>query len=146
MAALSIPTPPSPKYRLRELPELFSSRILLLLLTLLSQSLCRLLQIFRQRREFRAHALQQRRGVLVSLRSVVHAEARRTLRRPAPQAASGVLPVFPQDVITHADVRQLLHVAVVIAHNPLQRVQARLLGRHAVAHVLDDRVCTRNAD
>ena len=77
---------------------------------------------------------------------VVHGEALQMIGRARPQRYASVRAVVAQDVVRHVHVRQLVHVAVVVADDALEGVHAGLFGRHAVAHVFDDRVSAADLD
>src|SRR5689334_8276506 len=118
-----------------------------LLLTALFAELAPLpLQHVRNRRIFRADALKQRRAVLVPLGAVVNAESSTPLGRAAPQAAACVLAILAQDVIRHAGVLELVHVVVEIARDATKRIHAGFLRRHALPHILDNRVSAGHPD
>ena len=75
------------------------------------------------------------------MRAVVNGDLVRIAFRVAlPQRNAGVGAVFAQDVVGHVDEAQLVHVAVVVADDALERVHAGFVRGHAVAHVLDDGV------
>src|SRR3954463_10812412 len=57
-----------------------------------------------------------------------------------PQADAGVSTIFAQHIVRHIHEPQLVHVAVVIADDALQRLDTSLLRRHAVPHVFDNRM------
>src|SRR5690349_10928700 len=97
------------------------------LLSLLSQPPHCVFQGFRRWGEFRAFAFQQRHAVLATLAAIVDRKLRCVLGRATPETDAGVLPVLAQDVVRHADVLELIHVVVVIAGDPLQRVKTGFL-------------------
>ena len=68
------------------------------------------------------------------------------LRVPSHSETPAYAPVFPQNVVGHIQKTQPAHVSVVIAHDALERVHARILRRHTVPHVLDDGVRARRLD
>jgi len=80
-------------------------------------------------------------------RSVMHRELMLVTRRISlPKAYARVRAIVTQHVIGHINETQFVHVAVVIAHDPLQSIHACFLRRHAMTHILHNRVCARDLD
>src|SRR5215831_2940566 len=63
-----------------------------------------------------------------------------------PKRDTGISSVFAQNVVHHIDKAQALAITVVAAHDSLQDIHAGLQGRHALAHVLDDRMRAHDLD
>src|SRR6202790_1088894 len=91
-------------------------------------------------------AFEQRNGCLGALGAVVNGDLVLFVRVAFPDRHAGVGPVFTQDVVGHVDELQLAHVVVVVAGDALEDVKAGFKRRHAVPHVLDDGVCSRDLD
>src|ERR1700732_3058801 len=91
-------------------------------------------------------AFEQRNGCLGALGAVVNGDLVLFVRIVFPERDAGVGPVLTQDVVGHVDELQLAHVVVVVAGDALEDVKAGFQRRHAVPHVLDDGVCSRDLD
>src|SRR6267378_889516 len=89
-------------------------------------------------------ALEQRNSGLRALCAVMNGDFVLFVRIALPQRHAGVRAVLAQDVVGHVNELQLAHVIVVVAGDALERVKAGVERRHAVPHVLDDGVCSRD--
>src|SRR4029077_6636253 len=68
------------------------------------------------------------------------------LRTTLPQRHAGVGSVLAQDVVGHIHEVELTHVIVVVAGDALEGFEAGFERRHAVPHVLDNRVRSGDLD
>src|SRR6202521_3781400 len=91
-------------------------------------------------------AFEQRNCSLGALGAVVNGDLVLFVRRALPQRHAGVGSVLAQDVVGHIREVEFAHVVVVVAGNALERVKASFERRHAVPHVLDDGVRSRDLD
>src|SRR5215831_4732639 len=94
-----------------------------------------------ERRPLPRHTLEDIHGLLKPRLTIVYRNRVRPARLVSrPERDTRIGSVFPQNVVHHVVKSQTPATTVVAAHDALQNINSRLQGRHALAHVLDDRM------
>src|SRR4051794_26413234 len=91
----------------------------------------------------RSPLVQENARLVTALTAIVHSVMSVVLVA-APERASCVIAIFAKGIELEVDLCELCFVVVVISGYALQSIENRLPRTHAVPHILDNRVPSRN--